>query len=142
MAYTQHDKNDEVMSVLRQLHTEETVEKETGISPGEIRERDIQRAQLKELRTIAIGITKMANVKTAISIQQSLFEQAEVVTKEMKISRSRLFGLAVEDFIHRYQNRLLLDEINRTYADEPDTAEQERLDSTRHLHRSLVEGEW
>ncbi|MDO9128292.1 MAG: hypothetical protein Q7U34_00345 [Anaerolineales bacterium] len=84
----------------------------------------------------------MANVKTAISIQQSLFEQAEVVAKEMKISRSRLFVLAVEDFIHRYQNRLLLDEINRSYADEPDTAEQERLDSMRHLHRELVEGEW
>src|SRR5262245_38325477 len=38
----------------------------------------------------------MANIKTAISIPQPLFEQVEALTREMHISRSHLFTLAVE----------------------------------------------
>ena len=56
----------------------------------------------------------MANVKTAISLQQALFEQVDTLAQELQISRSRLFVLAVEDFIQRYQNRQLLEAINET----------------------------
>ncbi len=37
----------------------------------------------------------MQNVKTAISLQKSLFEQAENLARRMKISCSRLFVLAL-----------------------------------------------
>jgi metal-responsive CopG/Arc/MetJ family transcriptional regulator len=77
----------------------------------------------------------MTIVKTAISIQKSLFQRAEEIAKEMKISRSRLFVLAVEDFIRRYQNRLLLEEINQAYADGPDEKEQ---DDMRRMQRKSV----
>ena len=60
----------------------------------------------------------------------------------MNISRSHLFGMAVEDFIQRYQNRSLLEEINQAYSDEPDPAEQARLLQMRKKHRKFVEGEW
>ncbi len=60
----------------------------------------------------------------------------------MNISRSHLFGMAVEDFIQRYQNQALLEEINQAYTDEPDPAEQIRLDQMRKSHRKIVEGEW
>ncbi|MGB3513263.1 MAG: hypothetical protein WBA93_29430 [Microcoleaceae cyanobacterium] len=59
----------------------------------------------------------MATVKTAISLQESLFEQAEVLAAEMKISRSRLIAIALEEFIGRHQNRLLLEKINAAYED-------------------------
>ncbi len=84
----------------------------------------------------------MQNVKTAISIQKSLFEQAEALARRMQISRSRLFVLALEDYIHRQQNRELLAQINAAYADEPDPAEQTLLRQSRHTHRRIVEGEW
>ena len=84
----------------------------------------------------------MQNVKTAISIQKSLFEQAESLARKMKVSRSRLFVLALEDYINRQQNRELLAQINAAYADEPDLSEQTLRRKVRHTHRRIVEGEW
>ena len=82
----------------------------------------------------------MTVIKTAISIQELLYEQAETLAKKMNISRSHLFGMAVEDFIQRYQNQALLEEINQAYTDEPDPREQLRLDQMRKGHRKIVEG--
>jgi metal-responsive CopG/Arc/MetJ family transcriptional regulator len=84
----------------------------------------------------------MANVKTAISIQQSLFEQAEALARELHISRSRLFALAVEDFMQRYENQRLLERINDAYADTTTPDEQALLRRMRRQQRQMVEGEW
>ena len=85
----------------------------------------------------------MANVKTAISLQKSLFEQVEVLSREMKVSRSRVFVLALENFIRDYQDRQLFDKINKAYEDvPPDKAEQLRLRQIRRHHRRSVTGEW
>jgi metal-responsive CopG/Arc/MetJ family transcriptional regulator len=85
----------------------------------------------------------MTIVKTAISIQKSLFQRAEEIAKEMKISRSRLFVLAVEDFIRRYQNQLLLDEINLAYSDDFDKKEQDEFRRIQRKSLKSTEGnEW
>jgi metal-responsive CopG/Arc/MetJ family transcriptional regulator len=84
----------------------------------------------------------MAIVKTAISIQRSLFEQAEALAKEMGLSRSAVFVLALEEFILRRQNQRLLREINAAYDANPDPAEQTRLEKAEKAQRKLVEGEW
>ena len=84
----------------------------------------------------------MANVKTAISIQQSLFEQAEALARELRISRSRLFALAVEDFMQRYENQRLLERINDAYTDTTTPEEQALLHRMRRQQRQMVEGEW
>jgi metal-responsive CopG/Arc/MetJ family transcriptional regulator len=84
----------------------------------------------------------MANVKTAISIQESLFAQAESLARRMKVSRSRLFVLALEDYIKRQENRELLAQINAAHAEEPDAAEQALRSKLRRHHRRIVEGEW
>ncbi len=84
----------------------------------------------------------MQNVKTAVSIQKSLFDQAERVARKMKVSRSRLFALALEDYLHREQNRELLERINAAYADEPDTTERTLRRRVRGTHRRIVRGEW
>ena len=84
----------------------------------------------------------MTTVKTAISLQKKLFEQAEELAREMEISRSRLFVLALEDFLRRHENRQLLEAINAVYDDAPDPAEQALLRRIRHQHRQVVEGEW
>ena len=39
----------------------------------------------------------MASIKTAISLQQSLFEQVDTLARELQVSRSRLFALAIEE---------------------------------------------
>jgi metal-responsive CopG/Arc/MetJ family transcriptional regulator len=84
----------------------------------------------------------MGNIKTAISIQEALFEQAEDLARKMKIPRSRLFRLALEDYLRRRENKELLAQINTAYADEPDAAEQTLRRKSRRTHRRIVEGEW
>jgi len=84
----------------------------------------------------------MENIKTAISIRKSLFEQAETLAHKMKVSRSRLFVIALEDFIREQENRELLEKINAVYADEPDESEKVLRRKMRQSYRRLVEGQW
>ncbi len=80
----------------------------------------------------------MANVKTAISIQGSLFEQADALAREMSISRSQLFARALEEFLQRHHSRQLLERINTAYADEPDAEEAAALRAMRRKQRKAV----
>lgn len=84
----------------------------------------------------------MLAVKTAISIEKNLFEQADNIAKSMKVSRSRLFVIALQDFIAHKNNREMLARINAAYDDEPDKAEQTLRHKSRRQHRQIVGKEW
>ncbi len=84
----------------------------------------------------------MANIKTAISLQKALFDQIDALAREMKVSRSRVFVLALEDYVRKYQNQQLLERINKAFPNELSKSEQEPLHKMRRQHRKLVEGEW
>jgi len=62
----------------------------------------------------------MANIKTAISIEKPIFEQMNVLAKDLNISRSRLFALAAQEFIERHKNIELLQLLNQAYDDLPE----------------------
>jgi hypothetical protein len=67
----------------------------------------------------------------------------ELMTRlKMQVSRSRLFALAVEEFIQRHENRKLLEALNDAYDDAPDSDEQALRGRMRQRHRQLVEGQW
>ena len=82
----------------------------------------------------------MAYIKTAISLPESLFEQVDALARELQIPQSRLFTLAVEEYIQHHQNRRLLEAINTAYDDLPDPEEQALLHKIRSQHRRLLEG--
>lgn len=84
----------------------------------------------------------MQAVKTAVSIEKQLFDQAELVAQAMRVSRSRLFGLALEEFISRQKNKELLARINAAYSDEPDAEEQTLRRHARKQHRRITGDEW
>lgn len=84
----------------------------------------------------------MESIKTAISIDKSLFAQANALARKLKVSRSRLFVLALEDFIRQQENREILKKVNAVYEDEPDEAEKELRRKMRQSFRRLVEGQW
>ena len=84
----------------------------------------------------------MASVKTANSVQESLFDQVEALASELQISRSRLFSLAIEEYLERHQSRKLLQEINAAYDDMPDQEEQEVLQRMRRKQRQLANEQW
>ncbi len=69
----------------------------------------------------------MSHIKTAISLEKFLFQQVEETAADLHISRSRLFAMAVEEFIQRRRTRQLLDAINTAYADSPDEEEQQTV---------------
>ena len=81
----------------------------------------------------------MANVKTAISLDELLFHQIETLAQEMQIPRSRLFVMAVEDFLRRRRNQALLDSINSAYDDFPDPEEQTVMDAMQDALPDIVE---
>jgi DNA-binding transcriptional MocR family regulator len=83
-----------------------------------------------------------ASGASAISLHKALFEQVEALAHEMHISRSRLFVLAVEDFIRRHESQRLLERLNAAYGEAPDAAEQALRRRMRRQHRHVVEGEW
>ena len=83
----------------------------------------------------------MARIKSAISLDRSLFEQAEILARK-RVSRSRLFAMALADFLRHCESEQLLQEINAAYLNGPDEAEQVRRQGMHRLHRKLVQGEW
>ena len=84
----------------------------------------------------------MATVKTAISIQESLFNQVNDLAEELQVPRSQLFVLAVEEFIKRHENRKMLETLNRVYADVSDPNDECLHKRMRRRHRQLVERQW
>jgi len=69
------------------------------------------------------GIT-MTTVKTAISLQESLFTEVETLANELNIPRSCLFALVMEEFIARHKQQQLLSAINEAFDDAPDEEEK------------------
>ena len=67
-------------------------------------------------------------MKTAVSIEESLFREAEAWAGRLGISRSRLFAEAVREFVRRRENEELLRRLNEAHADGLDEEEQEHLD--------------
>ena len=84
----------------------------------------------------------MQAIKTAISIEKNLFDQAEIIARTMKVSRSKLFVIALQDFIEHQKNKEMLAQINAAYDDESDETEQALRKKVRRQHRRIVEGEW
>jgi len=84
----------------------------------------------------------MPIVKTAISLQESLFERADALARQLHLSRSQLFSRALDDFLKRHESRMLLEAINRSLEGEPETDETERLRRMRDVQRRRVEGQW
>jgi len=82
----------------------------------------------------------MPNVKTAISIEKPIFEQMDVLAKNLKVSRSRLFAMAAREFIQRHNNMELLKLLNEAYGD---VFESEPIvDMMRSNHYKMVEDQW
>ena len=84
----------------------------------------------------------MATVKTAISMPERLFKELEAAAEEMQLSRSKVFALAVKDFLRARENQRILEQLNRVYADGPVEEEQEFLEQMKVRYGKITEGEW
>ena len=83
----------------------------------------------------------MAHIKTAISLDPVLFEKAQLLSRQLRVSRSQLFAQALEDFLRQHENRQILAQVNRAYSDTPDRAEQTRLKHRQRKYRQRLQAE-
>ena len=84
----------------------------------------------------------MSNIKTAVSIKESLFKKAETLAKKLEISRSKLFAAALENFIRQQENRELLKKINKVHSQVFSLDEESYRKQIRDYHRRSLEDEW
>ncbi|MDR2941417.1 MAG: ChpI protein [Treponema sp.] len=63
-------------------------------------------------------------MKTAISLSDALFEKAEETSRYMGIPRSRLFVIALEDYISKHNGEMITKKLNKVYEkiDQGETA--------------------
>ena len=64
-------------------------------------------------------------MKTAVSLPNLLFEKADETASYLRISRSKLFALALEEFIEKYNDKIITEKINAVY---------ERIDQSEFDH--------
>ena len=67
------------------------------------------------LLTISYTAVILCVMKTAISISDSLFFVAEQTASYMGIPRSKLFTLALEEYIARHNGEMITKKINEVY---------------------------
>lgn len=80
-------------------------------------------------------------VKTAVSLDRGLFQAGELLADDMRVSRSRLYAMALEDYVRRHENRRLLEQINSACQEGADTSERGLLDAMLPAQRHVLEGE-
>jgi predicted transcriptional regulator len=83
----------------------------------------------------------MPNTKTAISLDDALFQKAEQVAQELSLSRSRLYSLAIEEFVERHENKRLLQQINEAVADDVNEEDQRFLEQIRRHQGRMINDE-
>lgn len=84
----------------------------------------------------------MATIKTAISIDKSLFDSVSKLAAEIKLSRSQIFSQAVQYFIDKKNDLDLVRRINRAYPDILDADETELLEKSKKKYKEIVKETW
>ncbi len=78
-------------------------------------------------------------VKTAISIPDSIYQRAEKAARRLRITRSRLYSTAVEEYLQRHSDDQIVERLNALHG-----ALQETLDPqlAEMQSRSLPQERW
>ena len=84
----------------------------------------------------------MSLVKTAISLNEDLFKKANKLSAEMEISRSKLFQFAMEGYIRQYENKQILNKLNKIYSGKPTVEEKKLQKSMKDYHKRMVKDKW
>jgi metal-responsive CopG/Arc/MetJ family transcriptional regulator len=58
-------------------------------------------------------------MKTAVSMPDSLFQEAEAAARRLRVSRSRLYATAVAEYLERQQTGNVTERLNELYSRQP-----------------------
>lgn len=77
-------------------------------------------------------------MKTAISLEDELLMRADRTARQMGISRSRLFSVAIEAYLRWRQNQEILGQLNEVYAGESSPEERQTVAGMKRRFRSTI----
>jgi len=83
-----------------------------------------------------------SNMKTTISIDDGLLREADETARLMGLSRSRLFAVAVGDFLKRQRQEQMLLRLNEVYAKGMQPVEKRLLNRIKAKVRRTVKERW
>jgi predicted transcriptional regulator len=75
-------------------------------------------------------------MKTAISIPDDVFAQAEKLARRLKKSRSQLYSHALREYVARHGPECITETLDRIHADTPAERDFARAAARRTLRRS------
>jgi metal-responsive CopG/Arc/MetJ family transcriptional regulator len=81
-------------------------------------------------------------MKTAISIDDGILREADQEARRMGLSRSRLFAMAVGDFLERRRREQMLLRLNEVYTVGREPAEKSLLKGIKAKTRRIVKDRW
>ena len=58
-------------------------------------------------------------MKTAVSLPNDLFKQADAVARRLRVSRSQLYASAISEFLDRHQAESVTKRLNEIYSRKP-----------------------
>ena len=88
------------------------------------------------------GMIPGRNMKTAISIEDGILRAADETARRMGLSRSRLFALAVADFLQRERQQHMLLRLNEVYAKHEGLPEKSLLKGIKAKTRRTLKDRW
>jgi Arc/MetJ family transcription regulator len=83
-------------------------------------------------------------MKTAISISDDLFAQAEHAAQRLGVSRSRFYALALQNYLQAAASQAVTDKLNELYAEKPAGLEPAALEApvAAASRKRLRQSEW
>jgi metal-responsive CopG/Arc/MetJ family transcriptional regulator len=57
-------------------------------------------------------------MKTAISLPDKVFAEAEALAQELGFSRSQLYAEAIKSYLQRHKRKQIMEDLNKVYAQE------------------------
>ena len=78
-------------------------------------------------------------MKTAISIPDSIYRRAERAARRLRISRSRLYSTAIEEYLQRHTDEEIVQRLNAVYGPLQETIDPVLAEAQS---RSLPQERW
>ena len=80
-------------------------------------------------------------MKTAISIETPLLEEADRTAMRLGLSRSRLIALALRDYLKQRRNSEIIEQLNQVYGEQT-SADRPSSAQMKAKFRSIIKDRW
>lgn len=84
------------------------------------------------------SLSKEAHIKTGISIDRGLAEEADALARKMGVTRSGLYAMALREFIRRCESESLFERLNDAYR-EPDPEDEPLIEGIKRHSRWVLD---